>query len=546
MLLFTRFYRLIASALTLCACLLACFSTQAQVQPPWLSVRSIGGSPSSVPPPYQVTDQAGNTYRASSFDSPVTIAGTQYTAQGSSDAYLAKFDATGNLVWIRVFTTTGHETIGNLVLDAANNLYLQLSSSRSLSLSSSLTIGSGYHIVRYSSQGEPTWARSISQYSYIGVDGQNHVYAVGNFETTMTLGTTTISKPPATGPYAIYLARLSAATGAVEALHLLGYYPPTGGAVFNYYAPEVVVALSGEVYLVNTFAQRLIVGIDTITSRGSYNVLVAQINTQGTPNWVQQYGGPESDFVNDFVCDASGNLYLCGSFDQTATFGSVTVTSAGNLDGYLVKYTPQGVMQWVQTGGGADDDYWSGLNVDAQGNLNLAGSFFRSAQYGTIAFIGAGGNDAVVASYTSAGQLRWAQQAGGLADDDAHSVGSDAAGNTYVYGTTRGASTFGSYTLSNTFPYEHFMARLGATTLSARSAVPLHLSLYPNPVHDQFHLPALLIGSRVQLLDALGRVVGENPVIGATLSVNGLVPGLYTLRATDAKGLQYIGRVVVE
>ena len=61
------------------------------------------------------------------------------------------------------------------------------------------------------------------------------------------------------------------------------------------------------------------------------------------------------------------------------------------------------------------------------------------------------------------------------------------------------------------------------------------------------HLPALLLGTRVQLLDGLGWVVRETAGgTAAQVSVRGLAPGLYALRATDAQGRPCAGRMAVE
>jgi hypothetical protein len=50
----------------------------------------------------------------------------------------------------------------------------------------------------------------------------------------------------------------------------------------------------------------------------------------------------------------------------------------------------------------------------------------------------------------------------------------------------------------------------------------------------------------MQLVDALGRVARDTHVAAAAVSVRGLPPGLYTLRATDAHGCTYASRVAVE
>jgi hypothetical protein len=86
------------------------------------------------------------------------------------------------------------------------------------------------------------------------------------------------------------------------------------------------------------------------------------------------------------------------------------------------------------------------------------------------------------------------------------------------------------------------------TTITAVSAArSLPLGLYPNPATTTVHVPGLAAGSCVQLLDALGRPVRTATVTAAAqVSVSGLAPGLYTLRATDTRGKQLVGKLVVE
>jgi hypothetical protein len=82
---------------------------------------------------------------------------------------------------------------------------------------------------------------------------------------------------------------------------------------------------------------------------------------------------------------------------------------------------------------------------------------------------------------------------------------------------------------------------------AAASASPGKLQLYPNPASTMVHLRGLAAGSRVQLLDALGRCVRTTSLSAEMkVSVEGLAPGMYHLRATDARGSQYTARLVVQ
>ncbi|MCB2408785.1 T9SS type A sorting domain-containing protein [Hymenobacter lucidus] len=519
---------------------------RAQTTPPaWLSARSIGNSQFSSAYPAPVVDKDGNTYRAGTFSAAVTIAGSQYACLGSSDAYVVKLDAAGNQLWLRLFSTSAYEFASGLALDKAGNVYVNLAVTNRTALGNNVTLDGGSYVVRFSPLGEPAWAQKTGP-TTIAVDDQDHVYLTSTFQNTYSLGGTTLQNP-GTGLHAQYLGRLSATTGAVQLLQLVGHYPPPGPARFNYYSPMIAVAPAGNVFLLNRFEERIIVHADTFTTRGFGDVLITRYTSQGGYEWVRQYGGAGRDYLEQAVADASGNLYLTGSFDQTATFGTLTATTTGAYDAYLVKYSTEGAAQWVQTGGGPSSDYWNALTLDAAGNPYVAGTFFNQAKVGTAALVGAGSNDIMVAAYTAAGQLRWVQQAGGPANDASYGLGIDAAGIVYLYGDTPAACSFGAATVTAASRVENYLARLASTPLATKDARPQALGLYPNPATDRVQLPALPTGTRVQLVDALGRVAREAVVSAAgQVSVRGLVPGLYTLRATTTQGQALTGRLVVE
>jgi hypothetical protein len=244
--------------------------------------------------------------------------------------------------------------------------------------------------------------------------------------------------------------------------------------------------------------------------------------------------------------DGAGNLYLAGSLAGSATIGSTAVPNLGDLDMYLAKYSPQGTVQWVQSAGGSGEDRWGNLALDAAGAPYLVGTFNATAQFGPFTLSSTGGADVVVAAYSAQGAPRWVQQAGGPGPDADAALGLDGAGNIYTLGTFNLTATFAPLAVS-TFAPSIFIARLGNAPLATRTGRALALGVFPAPAHDAVHLAGLPVGTRVQLLDALGRVARETTVSAvAEVSVRGLAPGLYTLRATDAQGQHYAGRVAVE
>ncbi|WP_169515165.1 SBBP repeat-containing protein [Hymenobacter norwichensis] len=534
------------------------FGTLAQSAPTWQSARAIGtGSEYS---PETAVDAAGNFYEVGTFFGTTTVGGTTLTSQGDRDGYVAKFTPTGILAWVRQLGAAEYEAVNGVAVDATGNVYITGAFSNSLTLGNNLFLTGGagprkVFVIRYSPQGTPEWVQqgalittASSEGNSIGTDANGNVYVTGLLGRTLTIGSTTIALTgtnPGSGTGA-FLARFSSSTGVLQSLLPAFTYSSTTNTI-TYTDPKLAVAATGEVYLFNTIFQSIVFGSTILTTRGQTDVVAAKYNAQGTFMWARQFGGTSTDWLGNGAVDAAGNLYVAGEFVGPATFGTTTLPGYGSSDGFLVKCSAQGVVEWTQPSGGLGSDRHAAVKVDVAGNPYVIGGFNNTAQLGPITLTSAGGYDAVVATYTPQGQLRWGQTAGGPGTDSGFSLGLDAVGNVYALGTFDSPCSFGSLTLTSPLISERFLARLGNGTLATQARQAISVGLYPNPATTTVHLPNVPVGSRVQLLDAVGRIAHTTVVTaGATASLQGLIRGLYAVRATDAQGQQYTGRLIVE
>jgi hypothetical protein len=171
-------------------------------------------------------DGAGNSYHAGRFTG---TGGTTLVSQGYDDGFLAKFTPTGALAWVYRIGSAGAYGASGVALYAAGNVYVVGSFGGPLTLSPTLALtgSGGPYIVRFSPQGVPKWVRKSTILGVgatgIGTDAAGHVYVAGSFNSTFTLGSTTLTVLAgyAAGPF---LLRLTAATGTVESLQPVHYY----------------------------------------------------------------------------------------------------------------------------------------------------------------------------------------------------------------------------------------------------------------------------------------------------------------------------------
>jgi len=180
-------------------------------------------------------------------------------------------------------------------------------------------------------------------------------------------------------------------------------------------AHAIALDIAGNIYLAGTFDANASFGsVSLINNSKSSDIFVAKANPQGTFLWARNAGGGAEDDARSIAVDSDANVFVTGYFAETATFGSTSLTSQGGTsrDAFLAKYSSDGTFAWVRPAGGAGEDEGNGVTVDAVGNVLVTGSFFGPASFGTNNLTG-DGTDIFVAKYDSAGNVRWARRAGG-------------------------------------------------------------------------------------------------------------------------------------
>lgn len=174
--------------------------------------------------------------------------------------------------------------------------------------------------------------------------------------------------------------------------------------------------------------------LDGNISAGGEDLFLLKYDAVGTWQWSRQFGSVAGDGANAVAVDGSGNIYVAGF-----TLGSLPGSNAGNSGGsdlFLIKYNAGGTLQWVRQLGSAGADQAKGVAVDAAGNSYVTGSTL-----GTLPGFGnsnAGGEDLFLLKYDSAGVLQWVRQFGSVAGDQAYGVVVGSNGEVFVAGATLG------------------------------------------------------------------------------------------------------------
>lgn len=207
------------------------------------------------------------------------------------------------------------------------------------------------------------------------------------------------------------------------------------------------VDAAGNVYIAGIFSSTVDFdpgsGIANLTAVGDGDIYVAKYDAGGNYMWAKGFGGSVLDYPNDVEVDASGNVYVTGTFQNTVDFNpaapsTAVVTAVGLADIFFMKYDAAGNFLWKKTIGAANNDVGYGLGLDNAGNIYLSGTFYNSPDFNpgsaTTILTSAGGYDMFVGKYDNNGNYLWARGFGGTATDNFWNLDVDNAGNVYVIG----------------------------------------------------------------------------------------------------------------
>ena len=150
----------------------------------------------------------------------------------------------------------------------------------------------------------------------------------------------------------------------------------------------------------------------------------------------------ENSSAEAVVVDDSGNVYVTGYFSGTVDFdsgsGVFNLTSAGEGDVFVAKYSADGALVWAKSMGGEGTDKGLDIALADDGSLLVTGYFYDTADFDpsdeTFALTSAGMNDAFTLKLDADGNLVWAVRMGGEGAELARSIALGPDGSVYTTG----------------------------------------------------------------------------------------------------------------
>jgi hypothetical protein len=161
--------------------------------------------------------------------------------------------------------------------------------------------------------------------------------------------------------------------------------PTTSVASYTAYGifpGEIVSDKIGNTFCVGSFSNNLIVSPTiTLTSVGDKDIYIIKKDPNGNALWAKRFGGTSEDVGIGITLDKTGNIIISGRFKQTMPMGTYNISSNGGFDVFIAKLDNNGNTLWAKSFGGPNSSEWetgNDITTDTLNNIYVTGHFYSN------------------------------------------------------------------------------------------------------------------------------------------------------------------------
>ncbi len=445
-------------------------------------------------PPYDLitaicTDTSGNCYITGYFNGLKIFGHDTVVSMGSNpDVFIAKYNPSGILMWLKQGTGPGS--------DYANG---------------------------------------------IGLDIDGNCYVAGSFEQGITFGSTVLSANNSSND--IFILKIDP-SGNIISAH------GTGGSALDL-MNSLAVDKDGNCFVTGTFnSQNIIFGSDTLYSTNTnVDAFIAKFDSSGNALWGRAGSGPGNQEPSGIAADEFGNCYATGIFKGDTMFlDTTTLVTYGYFDFFTAVYDGSGLLTWAGHQGSATfgTENSTAITTDTSGNFYTTGQVRNPSTFDPIVLSSAGALDIFIAKFNASGSAEWVQQSGSSSSTlTSTAMHRDADGNIFITGVFEQSTTIGTDSLLVVPGYisGYYIAKLGNginTGIQNTGVSSSPVTIYPNPVTDKLHITNAFNHSSVSVYDLTGSRIYQTEEPGTEyIDVKYFPSGIYFLQIATGSSIQW-------
>ncbi len=384
------------------------------------------------------TDSNNNVYVVGTYQSNITFSSSNnnilnLNTNGNKDSFIAKYDQTGNLLWVKSIGGSNNDEIISIKIGNNGKIYLvgtfmgvvdfdpsATTANLSGNFSESIFIGS------YDLDGNYIWAKKIDTGGLIYttdikrsifLDNSNNLYLTGNYKGDINFNLTSNNVIFSSNNNTIdaFMAKYDADGNFIWAKSIGG-----NGDL----SVKGIAEKGNKIYLTGHYQGQLIVDSSNSfsyynSSNQSFDIFLAAFDSNGNYLWSKSFGGVGGDTSSSIAIDSKNNVLLAGTFFRVADFdpsnGIANLFSGRNSNTFIAKYDTNGNYVWAKSFNCASSDVTAktSITLDINDYLYLTGQlegytdFDPSAQQAYMNSYGSSFGNIFLAKYDPNGKYIW-------------------------------------------------------------------------------------------------------------------------------------------
>lgn len=259
-------------------------------------------------------------------------------ANNLRDIFIMAIDQQGNPLWLESLSGPGVEYGRSIATDTSNNIYLTGVFRDFLYPNGGTLSGFGSYdafLAKYNSIGQLLWIKAMGGPSadegyYVNIDSKQDIVLVGWYDRSMLIDSLTLNGSKEEDGFA---AKFNPNGDLIWAIPLAGSFDERVYAV-DFDAND-------DIYLLGTVDSLLVIDGDSLTNRHlnrPTDIFVIKLDGDANYQWGQTLGHYYNDFCYDLVVQDPTTLYVVGSFQDTSIFINDTLISQVGYDIFLGKF----------------------------------------------------------------------------------------------------------------------------------------------------------------------------------------------------------------
>jgi hypothetical protein len=399
------------------------------------------------------TDSAGNVVIVGNFEGSLDFGAGALMSVDTTDAFVAKLDASGGHLWSKGFRGTGDQTANRVATDSAGNVIVAgyFVNNIDLGEGSIPSAGAGdIFVAKLDPAGALIWNKTFGDasgqsLSALAIDGDDAIVIAGYPGTGVDFGGGSLA---GAGQSDGFVAKLDS-----SGKHLWSKRFVDAGA------GDIAFDSAEGVVLLGKFSGSVDFGGGPLTAVGSFNTFILKLDAQGVHTWSKRFGSADELTAVDMAVDSAGNLILVGSFVGSVDFGGGPMTGGGDLDIFVAKLDGAGDHIWTKPFGYGSGELANSVAVDGEDNIVFSGWLLGSLDFGGDVLTSAGIWDTFVAKLDASGKHIWSDRFGDETQQYGQGVATDSLNNVVIAGQFLGRVDFGEGDLESVGGFDIFVAK---------------------------------------------------------------------------------------